>query len=232
MVRKVLVCVFVLVAASARAQTPYVAGTIGADVSRSSHTESNFNRSTSTDSEVLSGSLRVGTSVGENWGVDVEFLRSGESHDRIPIGISPLAAGGVNLSQLSTLIPGTSLAAIALPIAAFDSDVRRTRMDFDTAAWVRQHVSGSVDLVYLGGLAFSRQRIEISQTLPTIAGLFAPVPGGAFRTTTIDYGTHPLVGAEARIGLTSHMRLIPGIRLQGIANGWLLRPYAGLGWFF
>jgi hypothetical protein len=64
--------------------------------------------------------------------------------------------------------------------------------------------------------------------------LFAPVPppNSAFRSTTISYGTRPLAGVEARIGFTSHVRLIPGVRLQGITEGWLLRPYVGLGWFF
>ena len=55
---------------------------------------------------------------------------------------------------------------------------------------------------------------------------------GMLRTTTISYGTRPLAGVEARIRFTSHVSLIPGVRLQGIADGWLLRPYVGLGWFF
>jgi len=89
-----------------------------------------------------------------------------------------------------------------------------------------------VDLVYLAGVAFSHQRIEVSQTFPTVVRQLLPVPAGSFRTTIVDYSTRPLVGAEARIGLTSHVRLIPGLRLQGLTDGWLLRPYAGLGWSF
>jgi len=99
--------------------------------------------------------------------------------------------------------------------------------------WVRQGVGGTVDLIYLGGVAFSRQRTEITQNFPTILGLFAPLPpNSAFRSTTINYGARPLVGIEGRIRFTSHIRLIPGVRLQGITEGWLLRPYVGLGWFF
>jgi hypothetical protein len=26
--------------------------------------------------------------------------------------------------------------------------------------------------------------------------------------------------------------LLPGIRVQGVEGGWLMRPYAGLGWSF
>ena len=85
--------------------------------------------------------------------------------------------------------------------------------------------------MYLGGVAFSRQRLEITQTFPTVLRAFAP-GGGSFTTTAISYSTHPLVGVEARIRMTSHMRLVPGIRVQGVEGGWLMRPYAGLGWSF
>jgi hypothetical protein len=231
MVRTLLVCVFVMTAASVYAQTPYVAGTIGADVVRSSHSESNFGGNTEAGSEILSGSLRVGTSVGENWGVELEFVRSGERHDRISTNISPLAASDINVSQLLTMFnPREVPVGLTVPVA-FASDVRESRTDYDATAWVRQRAA-NVDLIYLGGIAFTRQRAEITQTFPTVVGVFAPVPNGSFRTTVIDYAVHPLVGAEARIGLTSHMKLLPGIRLQGLSDGWLLRPYVGLGWSF
>lgn len=236
MVRLVLAVAFSLVTAAAHAQAPYVAATIGADVSRLSHSTSSLSRLPSADSEVFSWSVRVGTPVGENWGVELEFVKSGRSRSEGPNGIVPLIPG----TGTVTLIPGvvtstggtisSPLPNIPSPIS-FQTDVRRSRSNLDTVAWARQRVGGSIDLVYLGGLAFSRQRIEITQTFPTLLALFAP-GGGTFRTTTINYGTRPLVGAEARIGLTSHMRLVPGIRLQGLAEGWLLRPYVGLGWFF
>ncbi|HYS24300.1 MAG TPA: hypothetical protein VEP46_01815 [Vicinamibacterales bacterium] len=221
-------------ATTAHAQSAYVAATIGADVSRLSHSTSSLARVPAGDSEVISWSLRAGTPVGESWGVELEFVQSGRSHGEVvPIDVLPLVGivtppGGSIVSPVPTIdvIPR----AIPSPIA-FQTDVRRSRYNLDTVAWVRQRVSGSVDLVYLGGIAFSRQRIEITQTFPTFLALFAP-GGGAFRTTTIEYGTRPLVGAEARIALTSHVRLVPGIRLQGLDGGWLLRPYAGLGWFF
>lgn len=232
--RLVQAVVLSLVATTAHAQSAYVAATIGADVSRLSHSTSSLARVPAGDSEVISWSLRAGTPVGESWGVELEFVQSGRSHGEVvPIDVLPLVGivtppGGSIVSPVPTIdvIPR----AIPSPIA-FQTDVRRSRYNLDTVAWVRQRVSGSVDLVYLGGIAFSRQRIEITQTFPTFLALFAP-GGGAFRTTTIEYGTRPLVGAEARIALTSHVRLVPGIRLQGLGGGWLLRPYAGLGWFF
>ena len=63
MVRVAVAVLISFMAASARAQTPYVAGTIGADVARVSHTESNFVPNTSGNNEVWSASLRVGTAV-------------------------------------------------------------------------------------------------------------------------------------------------------------------------
>ena len=229
----------VLVATTAAAQTPYVAGTIGADLLRVDHTQSTLYSSPSGDTEAFSGSLRVGTSISESWGVEFEYVRSAKMRGPVP-GPVPLFAdlgnGFVWTSEGSAgpgsvqLIPGGA-AAIPVPIGGFRTDVRLRHSDFDAVAWARQRLGGSVDMVYLGGVAFSRERVEITQTFPTVLRVFAP-GGGTFRTTVIDYSTHPLVGAEARIGLTTHLRLIPGIRAQGRSNGWLLRPYAGLGWFF
>jgi hypothetical protein len=223
--RFTLAVVFSLAAVAARAQSPYVGGTIGADVSRISHSTSPFASSESGGDEVISGSLRVGTSLGQNWGVEFEFVRSGESRGQVPPQIySPLASASFTVAP-------AGLSSIALPVGGFQSEVRQSHYDFDTVAWARQR-AGKVEFVYLGGVAFSHQRVEISQTFPTVIRVLLPVPGGSFRTTVIDYSVHPLVGAEARIGLTSHVRLIPGLRLQGVGDGWLLRPYAGLGWFF
>ena len=236
MVRLVLTLLVVLFAASARAQSAYVAGTIGADVSRVSHTDANFISSSPNGSETLSGSVRVGTAVGSSWGVELEFVQSAHSHDQVTPVVSPLATNTSIASAPLITLPGVTLTSASnsvIPIRFVESDIRQSHSDFDASVWVRQAVGGSVDLVYLGGIAFSRQRSEITQNFPTILGLFAPLPpNSAFRSTTISYGTRPLAGVEARIGFTSHVRLIPGVRLQGIADGWLLRPYVGLGWFF
>lgn len=215
-----LLTAFVLVSGGAQAQSPYVAGTIGADISRFGHSDSTFSRTPTSDSEVMSGSVRVGTSVGQNWGVELEFVRSGTSSGGVPPPV-PLPFAGA--------LPNTGLPGVVI---ALQTDVRQNHYDFDPLAWVRQGAGSKVDFIYLGGVAFSHQRMEISQTFPTAAlGPLFP-PATRFRTTVIEYSARPLVGAEARIALTSNVRLIPGLRLQALPNGWLLRPYAGLGWFF
>jgi hypothetical protein len=220
--RTLLVAVaLVLASGAAHAQSPYVAATIGADISRFGHSDSTFSLSPTNDHEVISGSVRVGTLVGQNWGVELEFVRSGSSRAEVPPPV-PLPFAGV----LSNLTPG----ALPVSVIAFQADVRQSHYEFDTVAWVRQAAGSKVDLVYLGGVAFSHQRTEISQTFPTV--MRSLLPAGPFRTTVVDYSSRPLVGAEARIALTSHLRLIPGVRLEGLTDGWLLRPYAGLGWSF
>jgi hypothetical protein len=216
---------------SLSAQSPYVAATIGADVSRVSHTDSSLYSSPSNDAEVLSGSLRVGSSLGTNWGVELEFVRSGRSRQSQNPIFSPLA-GGVNIGSVTSILSGSVL-PVGIPISSpvnFQTDVRSSHSDLDAVLWARQRLGGSIDMVYLGGLVFSRERVEVTQTFPTVIRALAP--SGGFRTTFIDYGTRPLVGVESRIRMTSHMRLMPGLRLQGLGEGWLLRPYVGIGWFF
>jgi hypothetical protein len=225
---------------SISAQSPYVAGAIGADVSRVGRADSSLYPSPSNGTEVLSGALRVGTFVGSNWGVELEFVRSGRTNEQGAV-IRPLAlAGSTSAAIAQVLPPGVVPNNISFPVP-FDyrSDVGRRHASVDAVAWARRSVSGSVDLVYLGGVAFSRDRSDITESVTPVFRTLAPPATGVavvaattFRSTLIQYDTRPLVGMEARIGLTSKLRLVPGLRLQGLRNGWLLRPYVGLGWFF
>jgi len=226
----VLLLLLLCPAAPSQAQSPYVAGAIGADLSRVSHAESSVYQSASGNDEVLSGALRVGASVGANWGVELEYVRSGKSHDEIPL-VYPLATATPGTS-VSIAFPGlppgiTDALSIAIPIA-FQSEVTRRHSAFDTVAWVRQAVGGSVDLVYLAGVAFDRNRSDVSQSV-VARGALPPTP---LRSSFVQYGTHPIVGMEARIGLASKLRLVPGLRGQSLTEGWLVRPEVSLGWFF
>jgi hypothetical protein len=51
-----------------------------------------------------------------------------------------------------------------------------------------------------------------------------------------EYGVGPVAGIEARIRMTEHVRLVPGVRIHGlggpISEGWLVRPSVGLSWAF
>lgn len=217
------------ISAPALAQSPYVAGAIGADVSRSSHADSSLYQSPSNGSEVLSGALRVGTSITRLWGVELEYIRSGRSSDETST-FNPLALAGSTSVNLAQLLPGIA-PGIPIPLPfEYRSEVRRRHTSVNAVAWARQPVGGAVDLVYLAGIAFTRERSDLMQNIiPTVRTIVPPTP---IRSTFTEYATRPLVGMEARIGLTSRLRLVPGIRVQGLGAGWLVRPNVSLGWFF
>src|SRR6266545_7109997 len=123
---------------SMSAQSPYVAATIGADVSRVSHADSNLYSSPSNDAEVLSGSLRVGSSLGTNWGVELEFVRSGRSHQS-QFPIVSLLAGGVNIGSVAPIVAG-GVSPVGIPISSivnFQTDVRSSHSDLDAVLWAR-----------------------------------------------------------------------------------------------
>lgn len=221
------------VASHAFAQGPYVVGSIGADIFRVSRFESSGFDAPSPDGETLSGALRVGTSLDNRWGVELEFARGAEIETESSLFPRILQAdtrftftsGAPSVQQLSPIVLNYMLRT------------RQRHMTFGTTAWVRQSVGDDAALVYFGGVAFVRSNYEqdTSFAFPAAApaGVILPFP----QTTEMTrYGVGPLVGMEARIELTDRVRLVPGIRLQTVdsdlGSGWLLRPGVGLGWFF
>ncbi|HET9567739.1 MAG TPA: hypothetical protein VFP16_05185, partial [Vicinamibacterales bacterium] len=102
-----------------------------------------------------------------------------------------------------------------------------------TSVWFNQSLSSRVSLVYLAGMGFYRATYESDsrfEILPAIITIPAGFPSVTTRTVT--YGVRPLAGFEARIKLTEHADLVPGIRLHGLESAWLLRPAVGLAWSF
>jgi hypothetical protein len=211
-------------------------GSITADISRVTRFESSGFEAPTGDGETLGASFRVGTSLGNRWGVEFELARGAELETESSLSPRILAS-----DLLFTFTPGgtsvpspTQLAPIALN---YRLRTRQQHLTLGTVAWVRQSVGRNTDLVYFAGAAFVRSRFEqntsfgLGAGLP--AGLILPFP----QTTELTrYGVGPLAGFEARIGLTDRVRLVPGIRLQTLdtdtGGGWLLRPGVGLGWFF
>jgi hypothetical protein len=113
--------------------------------------------------------------------------------------------------------------------ADFGSLTRYAHTGVNAAAWFEQPIGERVSLIYLGGVSFSRESRDLSLIVTPRLPLQAPI---VQRTDVIAYNTAAVVGFEARIGLTEHVRLLPGVRLQGLSGGWLLRPGVGLGWRF
>ena len=228
MVPAALLVALLLVSTPARAQSPYITGAVGVDVSRFDHVEAAGVADVKAGGEAIAFSLRLGTAIGDRWGVELAFTRPAEvtteSRQGVPIPLA-IRAG----SPQATIIDATG---IVIPVFASQIRLQRRNTTLDTVAWVAQRVGRRANLVYLGGIGFSRiaEHVEFAFTRRPI-GIILPTSA---RTTM--YRVGPLVGVEGRIRLTDHVIFVPGVRLQGIGgngrHGWLLRAATGLGWRF
>jgi hypothetical protein len=214
----------------ARAQGGYVGAAIAADVVRFSHTESS-GQADNTGGEALSFALRAGASIGSRWGVELEFARPSEI-DNIssPVQIftpaayaasSAIAAGGT--SAIASILPSI------FPPISFEARERQRNTTLATMAWARQEITRRFALVYLGGVGFYRRSLEYDYSYggPLPLGLSGIFP---YSSRSITYGAGPSAGIEARVGLTDHVRIVPGVRIQGLEGGWLVRPAVALAW--
>jgi hypothetical protein len=120
---------------------------------------------------------------------------------------------------------------VLIPSFDFAIETERRNTTLDTVAWLEQRAGSHVELVYLAGIAFSRVTERVSYRFPVRTGIVLPT--SVTRTTM--YGVGPVVGLEARVSLTEHVMIVPGVRLHalgGAAPGWLARAAAGIGWKF
>jgi len=228
-----VVAVALMLSSPAYAQSTYVAGAIGAEIVRTTTVKSTGSTFDNGSGEAVGWSLRVGTLVAPRFGVELEFYRPGEI-DADANGPIYYAAGFESLPPV-TLAQGLQAPdSLLLSIISQSTKVRATTTS--ALAFARQSIGSRVDLVYLGGVGFSRVVHEIEYGIPRElqpAGrpVFEP-----FRTRTTQYGVGPVVGAEARVAMTEHARLTAGVRLhalgQSLVDGWLVRPNVGLTWAF
>jgi hypothetical protein len=219
---------------AAFAQGTYVSASVVGDISRFSRAASDTSPDFSGSGEAIGFALRLGTPIGANWGVEAEFARPSEVRQE---GQPDFALD----YDFYTIVPPLGIPTIPVDQLLFGYGLKtwQRTTTFSTNAWVRQEFSNRVSLVYLGGLAFARtvRRSELTflqLPIPVFPGIppRAPILPPSQSTEFVQYGAHPLVGAEARIGLTGQVELVPGVRLLGLDNGWLLRPSVGLGWTF
>jgi hypothetical protein len=229
------VTLLVGVASTASAQSTYVGASFIGDVVRT--LGSGFGDSAG-NGETFGGALRVGTPLGQHWGVELEFARTGEI-EMMPFGVFP-AAGAEWSSEVSgsfTFTPITTTSLI-FPAPRFESERRHATVS--TLLWWDHELSDRVSLVYLGGVAFTRTTWELRISYPDFPVPPLPLPLGRptifpppdLNQETTSYGADVAVGFEGRIGMTEHLRLVPGIRLQTIFDGWAIRPGVGLRWEF
>jgi hypothetical protein len=219
--RATLACLVVVVTATtATAQTPYVGGSLVADVVRFSGSSDS---GLTGNGETLGGALRVGTSLRGAWGVDLEFARTGEIETQ-PNGFR----------ILDTPIPAVSPDLVIFPQPQISA--RRQASTLTTMLWWRHDVSERFDLVYLGGAAFTRSDASLRIEIPGIP-IPSPIGGVLVPPRVIDqestsYDTGVAVGLDGRIAMTERLRLVPGLRLLTVSGGWMVRPSIGIHWIF
>jgi hypothetical protein len=215
---------------TAFAQSAYVGAELIGDVLRSTHSESTLGLDVPSGGEAIGFALRVGTPLGSRWGIELQFARPGEIDTEFS-GAIPLASSVEILTTLARTpgaITATQLFPLPLPYRLRSSQRHST---LATTVWFNQSLSAKISLVYLAGMGFYRATYESEarfEILPvsTIPVVFPPI------TKTVTYGVRPLAGFEARLKLTDHVDLVPGVRLHGLESAWLLRPAVGLAWNF
>ncbi len=228
-----LFVVLSLIAAPAFAQAPYVGAAVGMDVARFDHVEFPGSGDFDASGEAVAFSLHLGTPIGQNWGVELGFTYPSEIERENSQGFPIPLLAAASLAGIGAGVAVPPGGNLTFPAFEASTEIERRNMTLDTVAWFAQSVGSRVNLVYLGGVAFNRVVEEITFRFNRRPlGLIVPTS-----TRTVSYDVGPVVGMEARIGLTDHVRLVPGIRLQGVGGtttqgGWLLRPSAGLAWQF
>jgi outer membrane protein with beta-barrel domain len=226
----IVVGICLAIAAPAAAQSTSI-GVNGAwDVARFSKVEADnasvfTSVAESLDGDALGFAVNVRRAIGENWGVAVEYSRSGDMESRTSRRIGP--------------IPASPAVGIPLPPNVIRPDfeievsTEQQHQSIGALAWVRHGVGDRVDLSYLGGVAFVRSELERDLGLdPRVLAIYiAPS-----ELTTIENNVAPLVGVDADFELTDHTAFTAGVRLQGLnvggRSGWLIRPGVGVRWTF
>jgi hypothetical protein len=235
-VDRVFVLVVLLItlgAGSSSGQSAYVSAAVVGDVLLNTHSESSLGGEVPSGGEAIGFALRVGTPLGSRWGVELEFARGGEIETEFD-GPIPLASRASSITWSSVPPGADAIATLLQRPVSYSLRTSQRHNTLSATLWMNQELSRRVSLVYLAGMGFSRStfesqaRFEILPLPPgiSIANIF---PSSA---KTVTYGVRPLAGIEARIELTEQVDLVPGLRLHGIDNGWLIRPAVGLAWNF
>jgi hypothetical protein len=239
MMRNLFACVAAFVVGfgviPASAQGTYVGAALTGDITLSTSSSSEGLPDFDQDGQALGFALRLGTSIGSFWGIEAEFSRPGEIEQDGDLGVYPVDL----LSRLSPgggIVSGLYNVGVTGSILPFGYNLETTERNstFSTNLWARQAISDRASIVYLGGLAFTRSEYETRMTfsLPTVIlpGLTSLLPPRTTETTV--YSVRPNVGIEGRIRMSDHTELVPGIRLLGLQDGWLIRPSVGINWTF
>jgi hypothetical protein len=214
---------------TASAQSTFVGGSLIGDIARFGGTEITpppdfFPRlGPAFDGEAIGFGLSLERSLGEQWGVALEFARPGtierDESFELPVTIQ-----------------------IFPPIPPFEihQRVEQRRLSVNTLAWIAQPLGDRVELAFLAGAAFTQTKWTQNFGLPMPTFFreieFGLINAAAPTTETTAFTVEPVGGLDTRIKLSEHLAIVPGIRFQaaGVAgrSGWLLRPAIGARWGF
>jgi hypothetical protein len=233
---RVFVLVAILTALGTRpsfCQSAYVSAALVGDVLLNTHSETSSGGDVPTGGEAIGFALRVGTPLGNRWGIELEFTRGGEVETDFD-GAIPLASRASSITWSSVPPGAEAIESLLLRPVSYSLRASHRHDTLSTSLWMSQELSPRASLVYLAGMGFSRSMYESEsrfEILPLPPGISIPgiLPSV---TKTVMYGVGPLAGIEARIEMTDQIVLVPGLRLHGIDNGWLLRPAVALAWNF
>jgi hypothetical protein len=220
------------VATPVAAQSTYLGGSLVFDLARFDrigYDEDDLPRltsaATSVDGEGLGFNLRVGRALGERWGVEFEFARSGEIENQASYGI-PF------LTDFAILPP--ELEILPVPDFQYELETEQRYISYGALAWLRQDLGDRVDLTYLGGVIFNRATIEqdLRITDARLVQWISVIPN----LTLIEYSISPAVGLDAGFKLGDAAAITAGFRVHGATaggrTGLLLRPNVGVRWTF
>jgi hypothetical protein len=227
-----MVVASLLCAGSAWAQSAYVGGAVAAEVVRTTSTKNGGTTYDGGNGEAFAGAIRVGTFLTEHVGVELEYFRPGkiDSSADGPIYLAESGLGGSPTGLYS--FGSTAPTDLVYPIA---SQSMRVRTSTTSALLTARQPLGRVELVYLGGVGFSRVVREIEYGFPRIMAPIAPIPI-SYSTRTTQYAAGPVVGMDVRVGMTEHAQLVGCLRVhtlgQSVVDGWMIRPSIGLAWKF
>jgi hypothetical protein len=232
--RVTMMCATVLLASSAWAQGVYVGGAVAAEVVRTTSTKSGGTTYDNGSGEAFGGAIRVGTFITERLGVELEYFRPGEIDSDGGGIVYPVDLVSGNGSYWFN---GVVQSGIVQSLPYFSQTMRVRTSTTSALLTARQPLGGRAEIVYLGGVGFSRvvREVEYGYGFSRIA---APVGSTfpRFSERTTQYAAGPVVGVEVRAGMTEHAQLVAGLRLhalgQAVVDGWMLRPSVGLTWKF
>ena len=236
--RVVLLCALLIAVASpVAAQSTYVSASLLGEFSRYGGVDIDDDNPgvlssvdpLSRDGETLGFDVRIGRALGERWGVELGFARGGTIEQRQ----SRSLLGILTSPTVPPTLPGLpTRPTLPFPIPDFEFELLYSQQHttIDTVAWLRQELSERVDLVFAGGVSFSR--VETGQGVRITddrLAIYLPYPS---EIETTQYGTGAVVGVEGLFELSDHAAITGGVRVHGVAGGWLIRPAAGLRWSF